>query len=235
MSNERKKKLAHDLAAFMLVMHMQPMQPGQKIPNDLNSEKLLSIQLDELFERDDEIKDAKIEYKIDKFIKCFHDDSIKRLAQDVIDYFKRNNNDAIAKIIVMRHHDLRDANIRYDTKSNRFGIIDFEGAGFGSIYEDFVGSPPSLSWDFMKMVIEQYNFLSKKFNHDITIDPETVRRWSIFRMLWASIKNNWPEENTKQKLKELGLVKSETINSIKRGINELIKRLRYQNNVGRKY
>ena len=101
----------------------------------------------------------------------------------------------------------------YDQKTNSLGIIDFEGAiEPGLVYEDFVGSPPSLSWDFEQKLIKRYNALSKQEGLGITINPEKIKNWLIYKTAWVALRNNWKPEQITEKLKQIGLITSDKTN-----------------------
>ncbi len=220
LDNKTKDKLAKDLATFMIAMHTMRSPQTMK---GMNSEGLLKVELNRLFEKDKRLKGADVEKQIDKVMSVFTDKNVKHFIQRAIEYVQ-NNNDTSDNLLVMRHHDLRDSNIKYDKSKTRLGIIDFEGADVGHIYEDFVGSPPSLSWNFMKRVIKHYNYLSDKLGLGIMINPEKIKQLLIVKIALLAVKNNWSEKEITQRLATLGLVESEKVNSFKRGIIKLIEK-----------
>lgn len=220
LDNKTKDKLAKDLATFMITMHT--MRSPQTVKG-MNSEGLLKVELNRLFEKDKRLKGADVEKQIDKVMSVFTDKNVKHFIQRAIEYVQ-NNNDTSDNLLVMRHHDLRDSNIKYDKSKTRLGIIDFEGADVGHIYEDFVGSPPSLSWNFMKRVIKHYNYLSDKLGLGIMINPEKIKQLLIVKIALLAVKNNWSEKEITQRLATLGLLESEKVNSFKRGIIKLIEK-----------
>ncbi len=239
LDNKTKDKLAKDLATFMIAMHMIR---TPKIFKAVDSEILLKKELDRVFEKDDKLKDADVKKQIDKVMSVFTDTNVRGVVQNAIKYV-RLNNDTADNIFAIRHGDLRDSNIRYDKNKNRLGIIDFErvtgkdgSIEEGHIYEDFVGSPPSLSWNFMKRVIKQYNYLSDKLGLDIMINPEKIKQLSIVKIALLAVKNNWSEKEVTKRLTTLGLMESEKANAFKRGIMKLIEKAnRYRKIDSRRY
>ena len=227
LDNKTKDKLAKDLATFMIAMHTMR---SPKTVKGMNSEGLLKVELNRLFEKDKKLKEADVEKQIDKVISVFTDKNVKYFVQNAVKYVQTKS-DTADNILVIRHGDLRDSNIRYDKNKNCLGIIDFERVAGqdgsikeGYIYEDFVGSPPSLSWNFMKRVIKHYNYLSDKLGLGIMINPEKIKQLLIVKIALLAVKNNWSDKEVTQRLNTLGLMESEKANSFKRGIIKLIEK-----------
>ena len=113
----------------------------------------------------------------------------------------------------------------YDQETNSLGIIDFEGTTKpGLVYEDFVGSPPSLSWDFEQKVIKYYNALSEQDGFGITINPEKIKNWLIYKTAWVAIGKNWKSEQVTEQLKEIGLFTSNKVKVFKNAIKKIHKK-----------
>lgn len=220
LDDKTRDKLAKDLASFMIAMH-QMSEP--EIMQGVDGNKLLDKDIGRLLKKDDELQKAGTDEKINYVLNRLHNEDIKKLVQNAVEYIKQHD-DVANKINVTRHHDLRDGNIFYEKSKNRLGIIDFEGAGVGHIYEDFVGSPPSLHWNFITKVIEYYNKLSQQADLNITINPEIIKHWLIFRTVWVNIKRNLPEEEIMKQFKQLGLVRTADANSCKKGILKVIEK-----------
>ena len=206
---EIKEKLAKDLATFLIVMHGKTTPVPIITAQTDGSKKLwkgkdiLEKDINRLFEKDEELKEATLQSKIDI----------------------QNNNDDADNIQATRHHDLRDENMFYDQETNSLGIIDFEGTTKpGLVYEDFVGSPPSLSWDFEQKVIKYYNALSEQDGFGITINPEKIKNWLIYKTAWVAIGKNWKSEQVTEQLKEIGLFTSNKVKGFKNAIKKIHKK-----------
>lgn len=219
LDTETKEKLANDLANFLVVMHKNittPERVAMKRTDGnkqlLNGKDILKIDINRLFTKDKELGETSLQNKIDRILNASDDKNIQNLIRDAISYIQNHDDDA-DNIKATRHHDLRDANMFYDQKTNSLGIIDFEGAiEPGLVYEDFVGSPPSLSWDFEQKLIKRYNALSKQEGLGITINPEKIKNWLIYKTAWVAFRNNWKPEQITEKLKQIGLITSDKTN-----------------------
>ena len=227
---EIKEKLAKDLATFLIVMHGKTTPVPIITAQTDGSKKLwkgkdiLEKDINRLFEKDEELKEATLQSKIDRILNVSEDKNVKKLIQDAINYIQNNNDDA-DNIQATRHHDLRDGNMFYDQKTNSLGIIDFEGTTKpGLVYEDFVGSPPSLSWDFEQKVIKYYNALSEQDGFGITINPEKIKNWLIYKTAWVAIGKNWKSEQVTEQLKEIGLFTSNKVKVFKNAIKKIHKK-----------
>ncbi|MCL2673148.1 MAG: aminoglycoside phosphotransferase family protein [Alphaproteobacteria bacterium] len=85
------------------------------------------------------------------------------------------------EIHVMTHKDLRNQNVMYDEKEQKLAVIDFELAGVGNIYQDFVPYAPAsiISWDFTKRIVKSYNSIPDK-KYPVAVDIEKVRNALVY-------------------------------------------------------
>lgn len=140
--NENDKEIIEeDMARFLIYMHgRQKINEIQPFSFRTPNEDLLSFFEDAI---DDDTKE-KIKQQIEQF----------------------NNRDISDEIVVSVHSDLRSQNILYDKSKNKLAVIDFELAGQGNIYKDFVPHAAAsfkMSYIFWNKVILKYN--------DLCVDP----------------------------------------------------------------
>lgn len=200
LDDKTKDKLAKDLADFMIAMHSleKPTKMCQNLKECMSRSKSRFATVDSILNGFDN--------KLPKYI-----DRKLRYSENAV----YESNDIADTIFVMTHRDLRGPNVLYDKETNRLGIIDFELAGQQHIYTDFISSPTSFHWEFMKKVIEYYNQMSKLEVGDarLVINPDKIKNLLICRTAQTiaidiANKRYSVDEGVKklvEKLKDLGL------------------------------
>lgn len=176
-----KDELATQLAQFLFAMHNIE-KPKSATMQDRMKYILFNLQFVMQNAKNPEI----IQNKTMDFINLFRN---KQLKQYLFNSSKSLWQDiGEDEVLVMTHGDLRWPNIIYDKKHTKLGVIDFENAGIGHIYRDFVSSPVSFHWDFVQRIIKQYNKIQKAFNRHFRINTTNVKNLLILRVVNTTIK-----------------------------------------------
>lgn len=188
LSEEQKNNIAKQMAMFLNAMH-------QSFPIEAPKESIKNMTNGKLNSANDII--AKFAGTLPKNVET----RLKQAEQYLI------TSDISDELIVMTHKDLRTANIIYDKDTGKLAVIDFELAGHGNVYRDFIpySTSTSMPWDFTKRVIEYYNKIPNK-KHPIKINQEKVKNMLVYALLCEIARATSPQDmqNTTEKdIKEL--------------------------------
>lgn len=163
LSEEEKNIIAKQLAVFLVAMHSsgEMSAPEKSIKSMFDKSRLRNAQ---------------------EIIAVYNDDmpsSLRKSIQNAEKYLKAS--DISDEVQVLTHRDLRSSNLMYDAETKQLAVLDFELAEKDNVYRDFVAyaSASSMSWDFTKRVINEYNAISNK-KYQITINPEKVQNMLVY-------------------------------------------------------
>jgi len=215
LSEEQKDSIAKQMAIFLNAMHSSyECKPATESIKNMTNGKLNNA---------DEI--------ITKFAGTLPKNISDRLKQ-AEEYL--STSDISNEFIVMTHKDLRTANIMYDEKTGKIAVIDFELAGIGNVYRDFVpySTSTSMPWDFTKRVIKCYNNIPNK-KYPITIDPKKVQNMLFYGLLCEIARATSPQDMQKttkddvielyKMLETVSGINPDTKSAFEKGIQEIKK------------
>lgn len=179
LSEEQKNNIAKQMAMFLNAMH-------QSFSIESPKESIKNMTNGKLNSANDII--TKFAGTLPKNVET----RLKQAEQYLI------TSDISDEFIVMTHKDLRTANIMYDEKTGKIAVIDFELAGIGNVYRDFVpySTSTSMPWDFTKRVIKYYNNIPNK-KYPITIDPKKVQNMLFYGLLCEIARATSPQDMQK--------------------------------------
>lgn len=179
LSEEQKNNIAKQMAMFLNAMH-------QSFPIEAPKESIKNMTNGKLNSANDII--AKFAGTLPKNVET----RLKQAEQYLV------TSDISDELIVMTHKDLRTANIIYDKDTGKLAVIDFELAGHGNVYRDFIpySTSTSMPWDFTKRVIRYYNNIPNK-KYPITIDPKKVQNMLFYGLLCEIARATSPQDMQK--------------------------------------